>query len=154
MRLEPLLKNENVVVLEGCEGRDDVLARLADLAASQIEGLTASDLFEALADRERRYPTSTPEGVAFPHAMLEEISETLVIAARLGSPIEFRPGEHGATRLVFGIFGSASRPFQHVQLLARLAMIVRTEASRKRLFEAPDDGSLFEALVAEDRSHG
>lgn len=154
MRLEPLLDAANTLVLTGCEDRDTVLRRLAEHAQSRIGAVPGEGLYEALLDRERRYPTSTPEGVAFPHAMLEEIEDTLLIVARLQPPVEFRPGEHRAIRLVFGIFGSAGKPFQHVQLLARLAMIVRTKAARERLFGATDASSLHAALIEEDRAHG
>ena len=154
MRLEPLLDAANTLVLTGCPDRDAVLRRLAEHAHGRIGAIPSDGLYEALLDRERRYPTSTPEGVAFPHAMLEEIGETLLIVARLTPPVAFRPGEHGPIRLVFGIFGSASKPFQHVQLLARLAMIVRTKAARERLCAASDGAALFGALLEEDRAHG
>lgn len=154
MRLEPLLDAANTLVLADCSDRDTVLRRLAEHAHARLESIPAESLYEALQDRERRYPTSTPEGVAFPHAMLEEIDQTLVIAARLEPPVAFRPGEHRPIRLVFGIFGSASKPFQHVQLLARLAMVVRTKAARERLVGAPDAASLYTALIEEDRAHG
>lgn len=153
MRLEPLLLPENTLLIQGCAERDDVLRRLADHAGGRIPSVGGEGLFAALLDREKRYPTSTPEGVAFPHAMLEEIEDTLVLAAVLDPPVDFRPGEHPPIRLVFGIFGSASRPFQHVQLLARLAMIVRTEAARQRLFATGDGASLHQALIEEDRAH-
>ena len=153
MRLEPLLDAGNVLVLRDCRDRDEVLRRLAEHAGGRIAGVPVEGLYESLLDRERRYPTSTPEGVAFPHAMLEQIDQTMVIAARLEPPVGFRPGEHGPIGLVFGIFGSAGRPFQHVQLLARLAMIVRTKAARERLCSVAEAGDLHRALIEEDRAH-
>jgi PTS system nitrogen regulatory IIA component len=154
MRLEPLLSEERTAVLRGCGDRDAVLAGLSDLGAGAIEGMDASALLSALVERENQYPTSTPDGVAFPHAMLPDLERTVVVVVALSPPVDFRPGQHPPIRVAFGMFGSASRPFDHVQLLARLARIVRNPGVVDRLGSCEDAGALFRALVDEDRAHG
>ncbi|GAB4552072.1 MAG: hypothetical protein Tsb0013_14280 [Phycisphaerales bacterium] len=154
MRIEPLLAPERVVVLTDASDRDDVLRGLARIAATGLPERGEEELFEALLEREKRYPTSTPEGVAFPHAMLDGVDATVLVAAAVRPAVDFRPGEHPAVDLAFAMIGSVAEPFQHVQLLARLARVCRGSGALDSFRAAKDAQSLFEALVEEDRAHG
>ena len=61
--------------------------------------------------------------------------------------------EHPRCDLILGMFGSSENPWEHVRLLARLARIVHTEASRRNLRMAVDGQDLYRKLLEEDRSH-
>jgi PTS system nitrogen regulatory IIA component len=153
MRLEPLLQPDRTHIVTDCTDLSGVLRTLAERAHESLRQIPAETLHQALMDREKRYPTTTPEGVAFPHAMLSEISDTLVIVAVLRPSVAFNESSHPPVQLVFGMFGSAAKPFQHVRLLARLARIVKAEPARQRLIRAGDAAALYDALIAEDRAH-
>lgn len=153
MRLEPLLNPDLVLVLEGLPDKDAVLHALAKAALGSLNGVDPTALEQELAERERRYPTSTPDGVAFPHAMLPTIQNTVVVAALLRPGVSFGVDSHPAADIVFGTFGCAEKPFGHVRLLARLARIARGPGALDRLRAAKDGPSLFRQLVDEDRLH-
>lgn len=158
MRLEPYLKPEQVLFLRDTSDRDALLTRLAEVAAEAMEGFDAATLAEALRTREAQMATVTPEGVAFPHAMLPGIKSTVVVAARVSPPVSFR-NEGSSVQspeidLVFAMFGDSGRPWEHVRLLARLARIARGPGALERLRAVEDERQLHETLVKEDRSHG
>lgn len=153
MRLESFLKKSHVLVLSDPSSRNDVFQRIAEAAAASMAGSPVSDLVTALMAREEQMPTSTPEGVGFPHALLPAIDETLVIVALLKPGISFGVADHPPVDLVFGMFGSSEKPWEHVRLLARLARIARGEGALERIRAAEDEESLYEALIEEDRSH-
>jgi len=154
MRLEPLLNPELVVVLDNPGGKDSVLRALAQAARRVLPHISEDDLVAELSDRERRHSTSTPEGVAFPHAMLGEIENTVVVPALLRPGVNFGSENHPPSDLVFGMFGCAERPFSHVRLLARLARISRGPGALDRLRASQSPAELYETLVEEDRRHG
>ncbi|MCA9293255.1 MAG: PTS sugar transporter subunit IIA [Phycisphaerales bacterium] len=154
MRLEPLLKPELVLVLEGLSDKESVLHALANAALGSLNGVDQTALERELAERERRYPTSTPDGVAFPHAMLPGIQNTVVVAALLRPGVSFGVESHPAADIVFGTFGCSEKPFGHVRLLARLARIARGPGALDRLRAVGDGAALFKQLVDEDRLHG
>lgn len=177
MRLEPLLEPERTLVVEDPGDAEGVLERVAALGARACgSACDTGTLLETLREREGTYPTSTAEGVAFPHAVLEQVGETIVVALLLRKGVKF-PASGGDGKgsvagavggsaagspaggghevdLVFGMFGPASKPFQHVRLLARLARVVHSESARRRLRGAAGDAEFLERLVEEDRSHG
>ena len=114
-------------------------------------GIAASDLLAALEAREDQAPTGTPEGVAFPHAVLPGLPRSVVVAIRLGSPVEF--GTNRPCDLVFAMFGDANQPWHHVRLLARLARITGPVDARSRLRAATTGDDLRAAILAEDAAN-
>lgn len=154
MALQPYIRPDLTFILEGVESRDELFKRLAASVDAMIPALKGEALVQRLMAREKQMPTSTPEGVAFPHALAAEIDKTHVAAALLKPGVDFGVAHHPRSDLVFCMFGPTSDPWDHVRLLARLARIVRSETARTRLRGAASAADLYETLLAEDRSHG
>ncbi len=139
--------------------RDDVQSReeLFELFSEAIHllqpDLDGEELKRHLLDREAQTSTSTPEGVAFPHALAPEIRETCVALARIDGGVDFGVPKHPRSDLVFCMFGNTEQPWEHVRLLARLARLVHTEKARDRLRVAADAEDLYARLLEEDRTH-
>lgn len=154
MALQPYIRPELTFIFNDIESRDDLFQRLAGSVDSMIPALNGEALVQRLIAREKQMPTSTPEGVAFPHALSPEINKTLVAVALLKPGVDFGVAHHPVSDLIFCMFGPTSDPWDHVRLLARLARIVRSEPARQRLRASEDTTQLYETLLAEDRSHG
>ncbi len=159
MRLEPILQPESALVIENAPDRDAVLARLADAAGRNLAGERSADdwrtrILNALVERENQMPTTTPEGVAFPHAILPDVERTVLLIARLKPAVKFGGQDMPAPDIVFCMVGSASKPWEHVRLLARLARVARAAGALDRLRAADTAESLYARLLEEDRSHG
>lgn len=154
MRLEPILSPDLTFIIEGAADRDAVLMRFAEVAAKRSEVHSAEAIYGALQAREQQTPTATEEGVAFPHAMLGGLEQTLLIVARLKPAVSFGGTDLPAPDLVFCMIGSTEKPWEHVRLLARLARIARGAGGLDRLRKAHTSDELFAALVEEDRAHG
>ncbi len=154
MKLESLIDAELTLVVDDATDRDDLLKRLAEHLAARIADLDAGSLHRALIQREQQGPTSTPEGVAFPHAMYEGAGDSCVAVARVRGGVDFGHPDHPASDLVFVMVGPAGSAWQHVSILARLARICHSPGALDGLRQAPDAASLYEALKAEDARHG
>lgn len=159
MRLEPILQPESALVIEDAADRDAVLAALADAAGRSLAGERSADdwrtrILSALVERENQMPTTTPEGVAFPHAILPDVDRTVLLIARLKPAVKFGGQDMPAPDIVFCMVGSASKPWEHVRLLARLARVARAAGALDRLRAADTAESLYARLLDEDRSHG
>lgn len=154
MRLEPILKPDLTFFIEGAADRDAVLKRLASAAASHAPDHAEDAILKALLAREAQTPTATPEGVAFPHAMLPDVDETLLLVARIKPAVSFGGNDIPAPDLVFCMIGSTGKPWEHVRLLARLARVARGAGALERFRSAENGAALYEALIEEDRAHG
>ncbi len=154
MRLEPLLDHAMVLVIDEPASKEDVLRRLAEQAVTRIHSIDAAHLAAELEERERRIPTSTPEGVAFPHAMLPAIDDTIVVPALVRPGVDFGTEAHPPSDVLFGMFGCSDRPFSHVRLLARLSRVARGPGALERFRKCTDQQNFYDALIDEDRKHG
>lgn len=110
-------------------------------------------LAESLMAREAIAFTSTPEGVAFPHAIQESIApeRAMAIVLTLAHPVTW--GSH-QVRLVVALFGSSAEPWRHVRMLARVARVCVQPEPRQRFMECDTDSELLDLFVAECNSHG
>ena len=153
MRLEAFCQPELALILNGLRSRDAALEQIATAAAPMIPAVNADHLLVSLIDRESKTPTSTPEGVAFPHALLPGLEQTVVVVATAKPAIDFGVKGHIASDVLFAMFGPEERPWDHVRLLARIARVSRGPGALERFRAAATPEALFEALIAEDRSH-
>jgi len=151
MRLDKLLIQDRILVLDACKDRDELFDRLIETVSDL--GVEPAALIESLLAREALGPTSTHEGVAFPHAIMDEITETALVVASVKGGTDFKVPDYPLCDLVFCMFGNPVRPWEHVQLLARLARISRGVDALDRFRACDDASSLYAALVEEDRAH-
>lgn len=151
MALAPYLFESGVLVMDAEADRDSVLAAAAQAAAGVLPSVDGPTLLAALLAREAQATTGTPEGIAFPHAMVPGLPQSKVVAIRIADPVEFGPGCR--CDLVFAMFGDSNQPWEHVRLLARLARITNRPDSRDRLRAAADAAALLAALQKEDEAN-
>lgn len=154
MVVEPYLHPDLTLVIEGSMTRSELFDRLTEAVDDLIPSIDGKELRRLLEARETQGPTSTPEGVAFPHAMSEEIDRTLIVAIRVVGGVDFGVPGHPRADLIFALFGSPSNPWDHVRLLARLARLMHTEEARQRMRAAKTAEALHQHLLEEDRAHG
>ncbi len=154
MPLEKVFSPSRALILTGTLTRDELLERVAELAAATLGEISPDELLAALRSREDQMPTSTPEGVAFPHALLPQIEGSAVVIALAPEGVRFSKRDHPSVTLVMAMFGNSAEPWEHVRLLARLARIARGEGALERIAEASDAEDLYEKIMAEDRAHG
>ena len=151
MALAPYLFESGVLILDSAPDRNAVLAAAAEAVAGVLNGVDQDTLLGALVARESQAATGTPEGIAFPHAMVPDLPDSKVVVIRTATPVDFGTGCR--CDLVFAMFGDANQPWEHVRLLARLARITNRPDSRERLRSAPDAASLLVALQNEDAAN-
>jgi PTS system nitrogen regulatory IIA component len=153
MRLEEFCKPELALILNGVHARDEALGIIANAVAPMIKGVDPERLLASLIERETKTPTSTTEGVAFPHTLMPGLERTIVVIATARPAISFGVKGHPGTDVLFAMFGPEERPWDHVRLLARIARVARGVGALERFRRAATPEELFEALIAEDRSH-
>lgn len=154
MQLKPFLNPDSILVLEQPADRTSVLRALAECAARQMPDVDPGRLLEGLNDREEKFPTGTPEGVAFPHVLLPQIQQTVLVPCVLRPGVSWGATGHRSQDVIFAMFGNSERPWEHVRMLARLARVSRGPGALERFRACRTPESLLEALVAEDNLHG
>lgn len=117
-------------------------------------GRLAPDLVEPVRDavlaRERSMSTGMEEGVAIPHAALDEVSEVIACLAIIQNEkgLNFESIDGRPTRLVVLLVIPKSQKLLHIRTLADIARVLSKELVRDELLAADDAGRAHAILVA------
>lgn len=154
MKLTELLRQDLCWVLDGASTRDALLVDLCERIASADTGVDSGALLAALMERERQGSTATPEGVALPHAMFDDVQESFVAVALLHEGVDFQAAHRKPVDMVFVLVGAKDRPWEHLRVLARVARVCNGAGALGRLRGAVDGADLMQRLLSEDGKYG
>lgn len=151
MKLREFLDREAVVASLHGEDKSAVLEELATEVAKRSDGKVSPDEAKArLVERERdRGCTGIGSGVAVPHARAK-VDRVIAVFARSPKGVEFGAADHLPVHLFFALVSPESQPGVHLTALARIAKLLKSDALRRRLIEAPDADGLWQILADED----
>jgi mannitol/fructose-specific phosphotransferase system IIA component (Ntr-type) len=151
--LAPLLHPDRCLVIAGDADVEKVFDRVAEMASEASGVGNVPQVRSALHDQEAKRSTVTPEGVAFPHALLYAAKRAAAVPVVAPAGLRL-PGAVATATILFFLVGSSGDPWAHIRTLARLSRCVVRAESRTRLLESRTPAAAIEALLKEDARHG
>lgn len=154
MDIGDLLDRDGVVARASATTKRQVLALVAEAAARRLgpeSGATASEVLEALAERERQGSTGVGQGVAVPHARLKGLDRMRGVFLRLETPVDFESVDERPVDLVFALFAPEDAGAEHLRALARVSRTLRHSDLREQLRQARTADAVF-ALLSRERA--
>jgi PTS system nitrogen regulatory IIA component len=151
MELSKLLKPGAVRVVGHLTSKKRLFQELGDVAA-QAYGLNASVAVDGLQERESLGPTGVGQGIALPHARLEDLAGIVGIFLRLEKPLDFDSVDRQPVDLVFALFAPKDSGVDHLKALALVSRTMRDPAICTKL-RANSDVSKLHAILTEGRTH-
>ena len=136
------------------DGKRQALATIAEIAARSFvrpgqAPLKASDVLEALVEREALGSTGVGRGVALPHARLPGLDRMRAVFVRLESPVAFDAVDDQPVDLLFALFAPEGAGSDHLRALARVSRLLRSEKMRQQLRLARTADAIY-AILRED----
>src|SRR5215467_8155452 len=104
---------------------EDCLRSMVDLAAKRGAISDPVDALTRLVERERCMSTGMGGGVAVPHAKTDRVRSLVVLLGRVDDGVDFKAIDGKPVCLVFLLLGPPESTRQHVDLLARIASLVK-----------------------------
>jgi PTS system nitrogen regulatory IIA component len=150
MRIEEILSEELVLPDLAARTKADVLEELSTAVAKQHLELDRERLVQALEDRERLNSTALGDGVAIPHGKLPGIKRVFAAFARSRQGVDFQSLDGEPTHLFFLLVAPEDSAGAHLKALARISRLLKDEAFRRRLMQAPDAHALAQIIREED----
>ncbi len=145
-----ILKPSSAVVGLDAADKAGALAAITRLLASGGDAGKAQALLSKVIAREELASTGIGEGVAVPHAVSPDVSETVMAVARLAKPMDFAAIDGQAVDLVFLLVGPEGSSGEHLRILSKLARLLNDPEFRAAARAAPDGAALAGLLYAED----
>jgi two-component system sensor histidine kinase KdpD len=143
--LSRLLSEQRIIIWDDPVSRDTLRQKLTDSVVSNTPGLNRSEVLRKLAERESLGSTYLNEGVALPHARLEELMSPQVALGLTHAGVLDAPTEK-PIEAVFLLLSPASGANVHLQLLAKVGRALQSRDLRKALNNARTPAEALEAI--------
>lgn len=145
LALRDLLDPRHIMVWEDPVSREQVLNHLSRIAINGESGIDLGKVAQKLAEREEQGSTFLNEGVALPHARLEQLSEPrLAIGLTHGGVLDAPTDK--PVEVVVLLLSPSKGPASHLQLLAAAGRSLQKKDVRAQLRHAKTPEEVLEAL--------
>ena len=148
MLIGEILDHAAIAPRASAPNKRQVLALVAEIASRNF-GLSASDVLDALSEREMAGSTGVGHGVAAPHARLTGVDQMRAVFLRLEQPVDFGSIDEQPVDLVFAIISPADSGSEHLRVLAKVSRLMRQGELREQLRQARTADAIY-ALLAQD----
>ncbi len=126
MHLSDYLLPENVSLDLAADSKRELIIKLADLASKKT-GVDASIVSAALTSRETLGSTGIGQGVAIPHAIMDELTASLCLFVRLSKPMDFEAVDEVPVDLIVLLLSPPADQKHGLNLLSCIARRLRDD---------------------------
>jgi PTS system nitrogen regulatory IIA component len=126
--------------------REEVLGELSARLAADGAIPDARDLTARLLDREKIGCTGLGNGIAIPHCKLRDLREVVVALATTAAPVDFGAADGRPIDIVVLVASPGDAPAAHLQALARISRLLRTQGLADALRAAGSRDELLGVL--------
>ncbi len=123
--------------------KEGVIEELVDLAASSNMIKDRTELLDDVKERENLVTTGVGYGVAFPHAKTKAAKGIVIAFGRSTKGIDFEAMDHRAVHLFFLIEAPEDAIGAHLNVMARLSFLMKSEENRRKLMQAGSPGDVL-----------
>jgi two-component system sensor histidine kinase KdpD len=145
-----LLSPQRIVIWEDPVTKDDVFKGIS-MAFTGGEMSSAERIAHKLADRERIGSTFLNEGVALPHARVDDVTEPKIAMGITHGGVLDAPTKE-PIEVVFALLSPTTGPNTHLQLLAKAGRLFTDRELRRRLAKAKTPEDVLAELDAAESS--
>ena len=146
MVLTKILRTDAVRAVGATSSKKRLFQELGDLAGL-VYGLKASDVSNALQERESLGPTGVGQGIALPHARLEGLEAVVGLFVRLEKPLDFDSVDRQPVDLVFALLAPQDAGVEHLKALALVSRTMRDSDLCAKLRANSDPATLHTLLT-------
>lgn len=126
--------------------KDQVIEELVDLASSSSLVKDRDELLRDIIHRENMVTTGIGYGVAFPHAKTRATKGIVIAFGRSQEGIDFDAMDKKPVHVFFLIAAPEDAIGAHLNVMARLSYIMKSEENRQKLLNVSSPGELLTIL--------
>ncbi|TET88521.1 MAG: PTS sugar transporter subunit IIA [Desulfobacteraceae bacterium] len=127
-----------------------VLEELAGVISRHEPSIDKGALVKVLVERERLGSTGIGDGVAIPHGKMNGVSRPIISFGRSKQGLDFDSMDGQPAHLFFLLIAPEDSSSVHLQVLAKIAKILKNRDFRKKLMEPGTKKELYQTIVQTD----
>src|SRR3990170_3809173 len=126
--------------------KDEVINELVDLTSKSKLVKDRPELYKAVVEREKLVTTGVGYGVAFPHAKTKAVKGIVVAFGRSQAGVDFEAMDRKPVHLFFLIAAPQDAIGAHLNVMARLSYIMKSDQVREKLMQTQSPKELLEVI--------
>ena len=150
MKLSNLIEEDLMGFDLQSRGKEDVIKELVELASKSKLVRDKDLLLEEVRKREKLVTTGVGWGVAFPHAKTKAMKGIVITFGRSEAGVDFGAMDGKPVHLFFLIAAPEDTIGAHLNVMARLSFLMKSQDNRERLQSARNPGEVLEVLDSVD----
>jgi len=150
MKLSNLIEEELMGFDLQSSSKDDVIKELVELASRSKLVRDKALLLDEVQKREKLVTTGVGWGVAFPHAKTKAMKGIVITFGRSDRGVDFGAMDQKPVHLFFLIAAPEDTIGAHLNVMARLSFLMKSQDNRERLLSAKNPGEVLEVLDSLD----
>ena len=140
-----MLSNDAFLINFDGTSKKHVLEELSKLAAKKLK-LNSRTLLENLTRREKLGSTAVGNGVAIPHANVENIDKPYVFVTTLVAGLDFNASDDLPVDIIFLLVAPNTNGSEHLQSLALISRLLRNKELTSKLRGCKDTDAAFAVI--------
>ena len=126
--------------------KDKVIEELVDLVSTSAMVKDRDELLTDIKERENLVTTGVGYGVAFPHAKTKATKGIVIAFGRSLTGVDFDAMDHQPVYLFFLIAAPEDAIGAHLNVMARLSYLMKSEENREKLMSATSPGDVLSLM--------
>ena len=153
MKLPEIIEENNIIPELRAKDKKGVLEELAEAISRHEPSIDKGALVKVLVERERLGSTGIGDGVAIPHGKMNGVSRPIISFGRSKQGLDFDSMDGQPAHLFFLLIAPEASSSVHLQVLAKIAKILKNRDFRKKLMEPGTKKELYQRIVQADEEY-
>ena len=132
MDLNNFFSEESIIMNCQSKSKKNVLELISEIASS-VSATNKDMVFEKLYEREKLGTTAFGNGIAIPHARIDNLSEAKIIILKLETAIDFNSSDGEKVDLIVSLLAPNNKNELHIQILSKIAEMLDDKVFREKI---------------------
>jgi len=146
MDLMTVLNPELIALHLSGTTKDEIIDELIDVAMKSGRVKDREQAKASVLERETRMSTGMKHGIAIPHGKTSAVSELVACVGVSDKEVDFDALDHTGCRIYIMTLSPPEKTGPHLQFLAEVSMLFRSEEKRQAILKAGTSQELLEVL--------
>ena len=132
MDLNNFFSEASIVMNCQSKRKKNVLELISEIASS-VSATNKDMVFEKLYEREKLGTTAFGNGIAIPHARIDDLSEAKIIILKLETAIDFNSSDGEKVDLIVSLLAPNNKNEVHIKILSKIAEMLDDKIFREKI---------------------
>ena len=146
MDLMTVLTNDSIALHLNGATKDEIIDELIDVAMKSGRVRDRAEAKASVLERENRMSTGMKHGIAIPHGKTAAVTELVACVGVSDKEVDFDALDHKGCRIFIMTLSPPEKTGPHLQFLAEVSLLFRSEEKRQAILRSKDAAELLEVL--------